>query len=350
MEFLTKLGIEQNNPGAYLGDGKWSATTDAGVIDCINPTTEEVKWSATTDAGVIDCINPTTEEVIARVHSASESDYEELMATARAVFAEWRRVPAPKRGDAVRLCTEALRRNKDALGSLVALGPVAHAVRFHHALGAARTPHVRAMAPAGRGRRDLCFQLPGRGMGLECIHRGDLRKRHRLEAVQDYPPIFLSFMAHDHDLAEKFVNDERVDLMSFTGSTWVGREVGVKVARRMGRTILELGGNNAIIVDQTADLKMAIPGIVFGAVGTAGQRCTSTRRVIVHESRMNEVREKLVNAYRQVRIGDPLDPDTLMGPLLHASTGPGISSNPPSSSPRTTGTSSRPRPSHPFST
>jgi aldehyde dehydrogenase (NAD+) len=133
-----------------------------------------------------------------------------------------------------------------------------------------------------------------------------------------YPPIFLSFMAHDHDLAEKFVNDERVDLMSFTGSTWVGREVGVKVARRMGRTILELGGNNAIIVDESADLKMAIPGIVFGAVGTAGQRCTSTRRVIVHESRMEEVKEKLVNAYRQVRIGDPLDPDTLMGPLFNA--------------------------------
>jgi len=137
------------------------------------------------------------------------------------------------------------------------------------------------------------------------------------KALEDggYPPIFLSFIEHGHQLAERFVNDRRIDLVSFTGSTAIGREVGARVAARMGRSLLELGGNNAIIMDETADLEMSIPGIVFGSVGTAGQRCTTTRRLIVHESIMEQVCTALVKAYRQVRIGDPLDPDTLMGPL-----------------------------------
>ncbi len=106
--------------------------------------------------------------------------------------------------------------------------------------------------------------------------------------------------------------------MSFTGSTHVGRQVGVKVAGRLGKSLLELGGNNAIIVDESADLDLAVPAIVFGAVGTAGQRCTTTRRVFVHRSRAAELERRLVAAYGQVRIGDPLDPDTLMGPLIDA--------------------------------
>ena len=130
-----------------------------------------------------------------------------------------------------------------------------------------------------------------------------------------FPPIFLSFIEPGHSLAERFVDDKRVNLVSFTGSTAVGRKVGVRVAERMGRSLLELGGNNAIILDESADLKMAIPGIVFGAVGTAGQRCTSTRRLFVHNSILEQVTEILVSAYQQVRIGDPLDADTLMGPL-----------------------------------
>jgi aldehyde dehydrogenase (NAD+) len=140
------------------------------------------------------------------------------------------------------------------------------------------------------------------------------------EALEEsgFPPIFLSFMGSGHDLANRFVDDPRVKLVSFTGSTWVGRQVGVRVAERFGRSLLELGGNNAIILDQTADLQMAIPAIVFGAVGTAGQRCTTTRRLFVHESILPDVTDMLVNAYRQVRIGDPLQPDTLMGPLVDA--------------------------------
>src|SRR5690606_25740836 len=119
------------------------------------------------------------------------------------------------------------------------------------------------------------------------------------------------------DLAETFVDDRRIALVSFTGSTKVGRQVGERVARRMGRSLLELGGNNAMIVDETADLKLAIPAIVFGAVGTAGQRCTSTRRVFIHESIHDDVLAKLVTAYGQVgkKIGDPTDPANLMGPL-----------------------------------
>jgi aldehyde dehydrogenase (NAD+) len=126
-------------------------------------------------------------------------------------------------------------------------------------------------------------------------------------------------MASGHDLANRFVDDERVKLVSFTGSTNVGRRIGMRVAERFGRSLLELGGNNAIILDETADLQMAIPGIVFGAVGTAGQRCTTTRRLFVHESILDQVTGLLVSAYEQVRIGDSLNPKTLMGPMADGS-------------------------------
>jgi aldehyde dehydrogenase (NAD+) len=131
-----------------------------------------------------------------------------------------------------------------------------------------------------------------------------------------YPGIFQLFIDASHELATRFVDDRRVGLVSFTGSTHVGREVGERVARRLGKSLLELGGNNAIIVDEFANLDLAVPSIVFGAVGTAGQRCTTTRRVLVHESRLAELEQRLVRAYRQVRIGDPIEPGTLMGPLV----------------------------------
>jgi aldehyde dehydrogenase (NAD+) len=133
-----------------------------------------------------------------------------------------------------------------------------------------------------------------------------------------YPGIFQLFVDAGHELATRFVEDRRVDLVSFTGSTQVGRDVGERVARRLGKSLLELGGNNAIIVDESANLDLAVPSIVFGAVGTAGQRCTSTRRVFVHASRLQELERRLTQAYAQVRIGDPLDAGTLMGPLIDA--------------------------------
>jgi aldehyde dehydrogenase (NAD+) len=130
------------------------------------------------------------------------------------------------------------------------------------------------------------------------------------------PPIFQLFIDAGTELATRFVDDKRVALVSFTGSTAVGRNVAERVARRLGKVLLELGGNNAIIVDETADLKLAVPSIVFGAVGTAGQRCTTTRRVLVHRSRIDELEQRLAHAYTQIRIGDPMDPQILMGPLI----------------------------------
>jgi len=131
-----------------------------------------------------------------------------------------------------------------------------------------------------------------------------------------FPPVFQMFVDHNHALADGFVKDERVALISFTGSTRIGRQVAGNLAARMGKVILELGGNNAIIVDEFANMKLAVPAIAFGAVGTAGQRCTSTRRVLVHGSRIDELKDSLVSAYKQVRIGDPLEEGTLMGPLI----------------------------------
>ena len=129
------------------------------------------------------------------------------------------------------------------------------------------------------------------------------------------PDVFFLISDGSNKLAQQFVDDQRVNLISFTGSCAVGRQVSERVSSRMGKCLLELGGNNAIIVDEHANMDLVIPAIVFGAVGTAGQRCTSTRRIIAHRSRFEELKKALVKAYGQVRIGDPLDPDTLMGPL-----------------------------------
>jgi aldehyde dehydrogenase (NAD+) len=130
------------------------------------------------------------------------------------------------------------------------------------------------------------------------------------------PAVFQIFIDGGTGLATRFVEDRRVALISFTGSTEVGRRVGERVAARLGKSLLELGGNNAVIVDETANLDLAVPSIVFGAVGTAGQRCTSTRRVLAHQAIAGELEKRLIHAYKQVRVGDPLEPGTLMGPLI----------------------------------
>lgn len=341
MDFFSALRIRADNPGACFGFGQWSAARDCGHIESVNPATGAV---------------------IARVHGASEGDYERVMATAREVFAEWRSVPAPRRGEAVRLCTESLRRHRDALGSLVSLemgkikaegdGEVQEMIDIgDFAVGQSRMLYGKTMHsertqhrmyeqwhPYGVVGVISAFNFPvavwswnafiAAICGNVTVWKPSPKGALCCIAVQHlcndaltaggFPPIFLSFMEPGHALAERFVGDRRVDLLSFTGSTAVGRRVGERVAARMGRSLLELGGNNAIIVDETADLKLAIPGIVFGAVGTAGQRCTTTRRLFVHESLLKPVTEALVSAYRQVRIGDPLEPGTLMGPLTDA--------------------------------
>jgi len=161
---------------------------------------------------------------------------------------------------------------------------------------------------------DVCVWKPSPKTPLTAI--AVQRLANRVLEANGFPGIFQLFISAGNELAETFVADRRVDLISFTGSTAVGRVVGQRVAARLGKSLLELGGNNAIVVDEHANLDLAIPAIVFGAVGTAGQRCTSTRRVFVHQSRARELENRLVRAYTQVRIGNPMQAGTLMGPLI----------------------------------
>ena len=339
MDFLNKLGIQDHNSGTCFGHGNWADSSDTSDIDSVNPATGER---------------------IASVLSASAEAYDQVIKVAREAFQEWRTVPAPQRGEAVRLVTEALRDNKDALGSLVSLemgkikaegdGEVQEMIDIgDFALGQSRMlygnsmhserPHHRLFEqyhPLGVVGIITAFNFPvavwswnallAAVCGNVCVWKPSPKTPLTSIAVQNicdqaldakgYPPIFQVFNDGDNALAERFVDDRRVDLVSFTGSCQVGRQVGHRVAARMGKSLLELGGNNAIIVDQSADLRLAIPGIVFGSVGTAGQRCTTTRRLIVHEDIIDSVTEQLVSAYGQVRIGDPLESETLMGPLI----------------------------------
>nr|WP_304940780.1 aldehyde dehydrogenase family protein [Thioalkalivibrio sp. XN279] len=308
----------------------------------------------------IDSFNPATGERIASIRTASPDEYEEIVGSAKEAFHLWRAMPAPQRGEAVRLCAEALRRHKDALGSLVSLemgkikaegdGEVQEMIDIaDFAVGQSRMLYGRTMHSERPGHRMYeqwhplgvvgiisAFNFPvavwswnafiAAVCGDVCIWKPSPKTPLCALAVQkicnealaghDYPPIFNLFIEGDVAMAEAFVDDPRVDLVSFTGSTPVGRKVGERVAARMGRSLLELGGNNAIIVDEKANLELAVPAIVFGAVGTAGQRCTTTRRVLVHEKLFDELAHRLMHAYQQVKVGDPLDAGTLMGPLI----------------------------------
>ena len=337
-EILARLGLDEINAGTWAGADS----------------------SASDDAPLIDSINPASGEVIASVRSTTVEEYDKLVNNARAAFEEWRKVPAPVRGEAIRLVGVALRDNKDALGSLVSLengkikaegdGEVQEMIDIaDFAVGQSRMLYGNTMHserpnhrmyeqwhPLGIVGTITAFNFPVAVWSWNaCIASicgnvniwkpspktplcGIAVQRICNEALADagLPDVFHLFNDGDNQLAQHFVDDTRVDLLSFTGSCAVGRKVGERVAARMGKYLLELGGNNAIIVDEYANLDIAVPGIVFGSVGTAGQRCTSTRRIIVHESRMDELKDKLVHAYGQVKIGDPLDSDTLMGPLI----------------------------------
>jgi aldehyde dehydrogenase (NAD+) len=337
---LTALGLAATESGTYLGNGEWSKTADAGVLEPVNPT----------DGAVL-----------ARVQASSRADYDLIVERAQAVFKVWRTTPAPKRGEAIRLCADALRTHKDALGSLVALemgkskpegdGEVQEMIDIgEFAVGLSRQLYGLTMHSERPGHRmyeqwhpigivgvisafnfpvavwawnafiaavcgDVTIWKPSPKTPLSAVAAMKICNEALRKA--GFPDIFFLFNDAGSELAQHFVDDRRIPLISFTGSTKVGRMVGERVAQRMGRSLLELGGNNAIIVDKSADLKLAIPAIVFGAVGTAGQRCTTTRRLFVHESLYDEVLGKLVTAYKQVekKIGDPTDPSMLMGPL-----------------------------------
>ena len=341
---LKALGLSDNESGTYLGHGQWSKTQDAGVLEPINPSNGEL---------------------LGRVYASSQADYDIIMERAQAGFKIWRNTPAPKRGEAIRLCADALRQHKDALGSLVALemgkikpegdGEVQEMIDIgDFAVGLARQLYGLTMHSERPGHRmyeqyqplgivgiisafnfpvavwawnaflaaicgDICIWKPSPKTPFSAI--ASMKICNEVLNKAGFPDLFYLFNDAGTDIAQNFVDDHRVPLISFTGSTAVGRTVGERVARRMGRSLLELGGNNAMIVDETADLKLAIPAIVFGAVGTAGQRCTSTRRVFIHENIFEDVLARLVTAYKQVetKIGDPVLSTTLMGPLTDKS-------------------------------
>jgi aldehyde dehydrogenase (NAD+) len=338
---LHALGLRDLNPGAWSGSRGWSKQTTGPLIECLNPATGQR---------------------LAQVHGATSEDYEHVMTAAAAAATAWRHVPAPKRGEAVRLVGEELRHRKDALGSLISMengkikaegdgevqemidiadfavgqsrmlyGLTMHSERPQHrmyeqwhplgvvgVISAFNFPVAvwswNAFLSAVCGNATVWKPSPKTALCALAVQHicNRVLERHAL------PPIFQVFIDAGTLLAARFVDDRRVALVSFTGSTHVGRQIGVRVAERLGKSLLELGGNNAIIVDDSANLDLAVPGIVFGAVGTAGQRCTTTRRVLVHRSRAAELERRLAAAYAQVRIGDPLEAGTLMGPLIDA--------------------------------
>ena len=337
-DILSALDLHDTHAGVWTADGGW-------CTDISGP--------------LIASINPTTGERIGQVRGATAADYERVIVSSRRVFEQWRVVPAPKRGEAIRRVAEELRAHKSALGSLVALevgkikpegdGEVQEMIDIgDFAVGQSRMLYGATMHserplhrmyeqwhPLGLVGIISAFNFPvavwswnaflAAICGNVSVWKPSPKAPLCAVAVQKlvtrvlerngFPGIFQLCIA-GNELAEKLVDDRRVDLVSFTGSTAVGRKVGERVAARLGKSLLELGGNNAIIVDEFANLDLAVPSIVFGAVGTAGQRCTSTRRVFVHESRSQELERRLLRAYSQVRIGDPLKPDTLMGPLI----------------------------------
>jgi aldehyde dehydrogenase (NAD+) len=334
---LKRLGIGQTNAGVFSGE-----------------------WSGC--GKLLESVSPIDGEVIARVRTATPEEYEQTMQRAQEAFRNWQTVPAPKRGELVRQLGNALREAKSDLGWLVSVeagkitaegqGEVQEMIDIcDFAVGLSRQlygltiaserPQHRMMEqwhPLGVVGIVTAFNFPvavwswNSALAAVC---GDstvwkpssqtpltaiatikiAEKVCRANGVD--PAIFSLVIGDGATVGERLINDSRVPLISATGSTKMGRHVGEVVTKRLGRTLLELGGNNAIVVAPSADLDLATQGILFGAVGTAGQRCTTTRRIIVHESVREEVTRRLLKAYERVQIGNPLEEGTLMGPLIN---------------------------------
>ena len=305
--------------------------------------------------------NPSTGEVLAKVQLASPSDYECVVERARDAFPAWRMVPAPKRGEIVREIGNELRQHKADLGALVTLemgkilaegqGEVQEMIDIaDFAVGLSRQLYGLTMASERPGHRmyeqwhplgivgvisafnfpvavwswnamiaavcgDCVLWRPSSETPLTAIAVQKIcnrvTERHGLKGI------FNLVIGSSRPIGETLIHDPRIPLVSFTGSTEVGRHVSEVVAGRLGRSILELGGNNGIIVMNDANTDLALRAILFGAVGTAGQRCTTTRRVFLERGVAPKVTDALMRAYKQVRVGDPMDPETLMGPLVN---------------------------------
>jgi len=336
-EFLKKLGLKTKNQGTWTGQ-------------------ESVPGSRR----YLDSYSPVDGEFIGSVGITTREQYDTVMAQASAAFQVWRDMPAPKRGEIVRQYGEILRQYKEPLGSLVSyemgkslqegFGEVQEMIDIcDFAVGLSRQLYGLTMHSERPGHRmyeqwhalgivgiisafnfpvavwswnsmlalvcgDVCVWKPSEKTPLCGIACQNLFQK--VLKANNLPEGICSMINGDYKVGEFMTKDSRVPLVSATGSTRMGKIVGKTVAERLGRSLLELGGNNAIIVTPSADLKIVLTGAVFGAVGTAGQRCTSTRRLIIHESQYEEVKKVLASAYKQLRIGDPLDSNNHVGPLI----------------------------------
>jgi aldehyde dehydrogenase (NAD+) len=338
-DFLTQLGIHAENPGAY--DGHWLDTRGPALVST----------------------NPATGRFIAAVRDASRGDYDRVVDAAHAAWLRWREVPAPRRGEYVRRIGEVLRARKDELGKLVSLecgkilqeglGEIQECIDIaDFAVGLSRQLYGLTIAserpmhhmretwhPLGTVGVITAFNFPAAVwawnamLSLVCgnAHVWKPSRKTPLCAIamtrvcaevlepDGFGALLGLCIGTDAEVGSAMLDDPRIPLVSATGSVRMGRIVAERVGRRLGRSLLELGGNNAITVLDDADLGLAVRAIVFGAVGTAGQRCTTTRRVLAQRGVIDELQRRLVDAYGSVRIGDPLDPKTLMGPLIDES-------------------------------
>lgn len=335
---LESLGIQRENPAASTG----------------------INWLGRESHAAFEIKSPVDGLKIAQVNKATIQDYEAIMAQAAEAFKTWRLVPAPRRGEIIRQYGDKLRENKLALGTLVSyemgkilqegLGEVQEMIDIcDFAVGLSRQLHGLTMHSERPNHRMYEQWHPLGVVGIisafnfpvavwswnamiaavcgnvsvwkpsEKVPLSALACQHLLRDVlaeNDLPEGIFNLIIGDYTIGEAMAQDTRMPLVSATGSTRMGKSVGAAVGARLGRSLLELGGNNAIIISPKANLDMAIRAVVFGAVGTAGQRCTSTRRLIIHESIYEEVKQRLLNIYPQLKIGSSLDPDTLVGPLI----------------------------------
>ncbi len=335
-KILADLGIEKNNNGVSTGQNYFGGGAN------------------------IESHSPVDGKLIASVSTATSADYEKVLSTAVAAQKEWRNIPAPKRGEIVRQYGDALRAKKDELGALVSyemgksyqegLGEVQEMIDIcEFAVGLSRQLYGLTMHSERPGHRmyeqwhalgvvgiisafnfpvavwcwntalawvcgDVCVWKPSEKTPLCSIACQNIW--NEVAAANNLPEGISCIVNGDYKVGEMMTSDSRVPLVSATGSIRMGKIVGQAVAARLGKTLLELGGNNAVIITPDADLKMILPALVFGAVGTAGQRCTSTRRLIVHDSMYDQVKDTLVKAYKQLRIGDPLNESNHVGPLI----------------------------------
>jgi len=337
-ETLAELGIKDVNAGACTG----------------------TKW-LNTSGDLLESYSPGTGELIGKVQQGTWDDYETVIATAQSAFVDWRVLPAPKRGEIVRQIGNELRKYKEPLGRLVAhemgkiyqegLGEVQEMIDIcDFAVGLSRQLHGYTMHSERPGHRmydqyhplgivgvisafnfpvaawawnamlamacgDVVVWKPSSKVMLCAIAVSNIVSKV-LERNQVQEGVLNLVASSSKYVGNDFLADKRVTLISATGSTKVGKKVAQIVGERLGKTILELGGNNAIIISDKADMNLVMPAVVFGSVGTAGQRCTSTRRLIIHESIYDSLVEKLKTTYGQLKIGNPLNEDTHVGPLI----------------------------------